>query len=294
MQTITILDKLNNYSKLYKPKQFTVEKVQQDFKTQLSSTYIPKQSANYFSTLESCYKIRMGNMTIYTSIPNTSHKHKKLATFCSFFASFLEYAFQKEPRPLTIYYFPDPTLGNKKVVDSIKPLSPTEINSGLNYGNTIIVYRKQEAPKVLIHELVHAYGLDHGVDIHEPLITSSVPIRFTETYTELLASILFVEFSRRTDRATAFDKMFAHFKVQSDKIMCMYNYRKGTNFAQDTHVYEYIIAKSALCQHLGADINRVSALLCGPKVTFNAALTEAIQKYMDQHSCGFRALPKSI
>ena len=288
----SILDKFANYCRKFVPAEFTSQHVKKDFKEIVASSYIPKQSADYIGSLDTCYKISVGNITIYT----TSHSHKKLATFCNLFASFLEYAFQKEPRPLTIYYIPDPSLGNKKLVDATKPLSPHEINSGLNYGNTIIVYRRQEAAKVLIHELIHAYGIDHGVQVAfpSPKLSSSVPIRFTETYTELLASILFTEFSRRADRTTAFEKLFTHFKVQADKIMCLYNYRNGTPFTQDTHVFEYIIAKSALCQHMGANIHHVAAILCGPKTAFNTALTKAITHYMDRHSCGFRALPKSI
>ena len=276
---MNILKKFELFRRNFKPKEFAVAKVL------LFKSSIPSQVPDGY-----CYKINIGNIIIYTS----SHSHNKLATFCSFFASFLEYCFKKDSFPLKIYYFPDSKLGKKTLIDCTKPLSPKEINSGLNYNNVIVVYRKEEAPKVIIHELIHAYNLDHGVylDIQNLNIRSSVPIRFTETYTELLASFLFVEYARKADRAIAFNNMFLHFKAQADKIMCVYGTK--LSFEQDTHVFEYIIAKSALCQYLDANIEKVDDILYGTKTLFNNALSQAVEIFMKTNECSLRALPKSI
>ena len=41
-----------------------------------------------------------------------------------------------------------------------KNLSSININSGLSYSNNIIIYRKEELLKVLIHEIIHILDID--------------------------------------------------------------------------------------------------------------------------------------
>lgn len=285
-----LLDMLQEYRKSYVIPNFKIDRIKKQFL--FLSDYIPPMTKQFIDNINACYKITIGNYTIYTT--THSSKLRKLATFCCFFGSFLEHAFKKAPMQLQIYYFPDPSLGIKKLIESNRTsLSPNEINSGLNYGNKIVIYRRQEAAKVLIHELIHAYGIDVGVKINKSFnIESSVPIRFTETYTELLASILFVEYARKKNRQLAFENLFKHFQMQADKIMCMFWI--NSKFKQDTHVFEYVIAKSALC--INSDISEIEKLFetHTSKSIFCEKLEMAISKYIENYVCGFRALPKSI
>ena len=45
-------------------------------------------------------------------------------------------------------------------IDCSKKLSSININSGLSYENNIIIYRKEELLKVLIHEMIHILDID--------------------------------------------------------------------------------------------------------------------------------------
>jgi hypothetical protein len=74
------------------------------------------------------------------------------------------------------------------------PITPAHINGGYTYhGNnqTIMIYRAEDATRVLIHELQHAAGLDHldaGVDL-------------VEAETEAWAELLYCGFLSRGDAA---------------------------------------------------------------------------------------------
>ena len=44
--------------------------------------------------------------------------------------------------------------------DCEKKLTSININSGLSYENNIIIYRKEELLKVLVHEMIHILDID--------------------------------------------------------------------------------------------------------------------------------------
>jgi len=75
------------------------------------------------------------------------------------------------------------------------------INSGMTFGNTVIVWRTEEMVKVFIHEMVHLLKLDMGTDGNIILgrILDSMSIYFSddsiyslgEAYTETVAKIIY-------------------------------------------------------------------------------------------------------
>ena len=90
------------------------------------------------------------------------------------------------------------------------PLDAEHANTGMSYHcvrtNDVIVYRREEWFKVLIHELFHAFGLSfiesdmpRGVDaamqaMLQKMYAISHPVRIYETYCEIWARILTVLF----------------------------------------------------------------------------------------------------
>jgi hypothetical protein len=89
----------------------------------------------------------------------------------------------------------------KKVPDTKGDVfSPNHVNTGFTQScptdtNEIIIYRHEEWFKVLIHELIHAFGLDFNtsgdVDIRKIFnIPSDIPIYLFEAYTEFWARLL--------------------------------------------------------------------------------------------------------
>ncbi len=171
--------------------------------------------------------------------------------------------FNTEPlsRPRIFYA---PVMGAKAVVDPMRDLSCDEVNSGVTYSNAaspndkiILLFRRQEAIKVLMHELLHALNKDilRSKDARASAelttriaLTSSVPVLLNETYTETLASFLYSTLLCHGDPSAtrkAHADMKRHFLAQAEKLMCIY-YSKGRGMSQRTHVFEYYIAKAAL------------------------------------------------
>ena len=83
------------------------------------------------------------------------------------------------------------------------PLTPLHVNSGVTYHNmhdtikNVIVYRKEEVFKVLMHELIHAYELDISrmseaieMPIRNAFGKSGVVLRINESITDTLACML--------------------------------------------------------------------------------------------------------
>jgi hypothetical protein len=107
-----------------------------------------------------------------------------------------------------IYYYPTPfkkkysTLSKSK--SSSYGLTPREVNSGVTFleqqhnhshkNGKIILFRKEEVYKVLVHELIHSFHLDYQLVVHSMRLTkdicSNYPVLLNEVYTECLATMI--------------------------------------------------------------------------------------------------------
>lgn len=284
MEKENILDRLANFKKsflLQAPKHVEKSKIRVPNHI-LNSIYIPDIAKAGFD-VDIATTISFDNLNIITSSPK-----RKFVAYCQLFSRFFE---QETGQKMlwTIYYFPSPNLGPKVLPNPSIPLGSRDINSGVTFHlhNSIVIYREEEANKVLIHELIHAYRLDEGINLKSvPYVpTSKVPIRFTETYTELLAALLYTELNRgKLARNTAFTNLFAHFNKQAEKVLCTYT----TKFHQDTHVFEYIIAKNALVQALPFLDDLLP--LFDNHALFSLNLKNAITDYMKNFKCYLSSL----
>ena len=79
------------------------------------------------------------------------------------------------------------------------PIGPCNCNSGWSDGQNVVVYRREEIFKVIIHELLHHYQLDtpdrtnkcHGAWVTGAILRDiDKPILVSETSTEVVAEIL--------------------------------------------------------------------------------------------------------
>lgn len=87
----------------------------------------------------------------------------------------------------------------------IKPLGPTNVNGGLCYFNynIIILWRKEELKKVIIHELLHSLKIDKDLIVNERVFSKTMREYFklnkhfgvNESYTETMACIYNCVFS---------------------------------------------------------------------------------------------------
>lgn len=185
----------------------------------------------------------------------------------------LKILFKRENYEQNIIYF---EIDEKKKFPKIKKsaLGPDNVNSGLTFLDThkngnIILYRKQEVLKVLIHELIHSNLIDSNIIFSKNLKEFSnkfcvnYNILLNEAFTESFATIinLFYIHIICNFNIKELDNMFYNELYYSDyicsKIINFYNIvkisdvlKKGnyckSNFPQKTNVFAYYILKNIL------------------------------------------------
>lgn len=228
-----------------------------------------------------------GNWELYCS-----ESKKQFIQIICLISAFFEDIGYKTNGPLRIIYVPEYLQGKKKVPSNHQVLGPIEVNSGFTYDNNlIIVYRREESSKVLIHELIHAYKLDADVRVTTPdnvKINSSVEIRYAETYTELLSGLIYITIlNKHIDLPTKYAKLREHYIKQAEKILCVYSH---DTLNQHTHVFEYIVAKAALVKEYN-DLKTLTSIYESNKI-FSEALSNVLKKNIFGTYCELSSLPK--
>jgi hypothetical protein len=167
----------------------------------------------------------------------------------------------------------------KKILTTIDNiLCPDNVNSGSTMrGDTIMIWRFEEVYKVLIHELVHFYGIDFyigdiGYDKLENYISNNFCLsgfdRPNEAYTETLAVLLhtlFISVYMKENYSLLLRKELIHSCIQVNKILDFFNfktiddmYKKNSSTCdaeidQRTSVFSYYILKTSLL----FDVNKI-------------------------------------
>jgi hypothetical protein len=230
------------------------------------------------------YKKRVVNVNFYEKQkPNVGVFSKKVRMICMWFYIMTAYTKSKFAENLTIdLYMSD----HKKILPKKGDIiSYINVNSGFSLlsamNGHIVIYRREEWFKVLIHECFHALGLDFSTlngdllnDLNHSLNKSfsiDTQLRIYESYTEFWAEIMnvaFVAFDTLHDKQNA--RLFGLYwegymyieKVHSLTMMVKildflgFSYEDFCNpkmhakirkrFKQKTHVLEYFILKGIL------------------------------------------------
>jgi hypothetical protein len=171
------------------------------------------------------------------------------------------------PRPLAIHVFL--TDYKKEFPSESVLLTPFNVNTGVTiYGKTILVYRKEEVIKVLIHELIHFFGIDHMHVSHDnehelqQIFSLQNHVYLTESYTDFLACTSNVMlYSVLSSKGTllslksflrSFSSNLAHEKLyifeQASRVLHHQNYCDDIkhNYSEKTHVIAYYIIKAVM------------------------------------------------
>jgi hypothetical protein len=99
---------------------------------------------------------------------------------------------------ITLYYYP--TRFRKTLHIRDKTIAPINVNSGYTqHGNTIIVFRREEHEKVIIHELIHALDIDDCSRYFDYWMTAGERMfcannRYFEAYTEYIATMIWLDY----------------------------------------------------------------------------------------------------
>lgn len=163
-----------------------------------------------------------------------------------------------QEKKMIIYWFPTPF--TKRIPSHPKEsLDVEEINSATTFhspNNFVSIFRREEAPKVLIHELVHFFELDallRSTDFgYTKRFKLRVPCLICETYSEIVAFLLnmeYVSLSTGRDINELFIMERAFSTIQVKKILEFFNISEIDEFYKirsNTNVFTYYILKTAL------------------------------------------------
>ena len=170
------------------------------------------------------------------------------------------YNTQETVKTLDIFLFLTP-LTKKLPINSIDILGPEHCNSAVTFAcatsGELLIYRKEEWKKTLIHELFHSLCLDFSMANNKKLqkkikklfdIKSELLI--SETYCEFWATILnssFCAFSFLTDKTNSEDFiLFAEFSILIEKIFSLFQVVKALDFMGLK--YETLIKKDKISE----------------------------------------------
>ena len=152
-------------------------------------------------------------------------------------------------------------------------LSPNNVNSGVSYLNNIVIFRKEEMLKLLIHELIHALDIDNKFETSQDIIKilelfniNNSKLLVNESYVEtwaIIINIFLVLYEKKT-RGTKEHKIklfkkyikkeVVHSLQQCSKLCMFYNiddfnkiYRKNKNtikYVDGVNTFSYHIIKT--------------------------------------------------
>lgn len=127
-------------------------------------------------------------------------------------------------------------------------ISPINVNGGSSYKNStesISIYRREEATKVLIHEFIHALGLDinipESVDKSVELLTGIVDARLYEAYTEAIAEWLYMLYTKKL----FWQKQLDYSRDRAYKLIKHFN----GDWKETTAAFSYYVMKYILLTH---------------------------------------------
>lgn len=168
--------------------------------------------------------------------------------------------------PIKIFWFP--TKFKKILPNDKKSLDVNEINSActIHYNNIpnsyVVLYRREEAKKVLFHELVHLFHLDAYIPsileykIREKYnLNLMLPCSLAETYAEFMGCLLNIYYlsngnTEIFNKYLAIEQAFSLYQV--NKILNFFkidDINDLNNLKSDTNLMTYYFLKTALITH---------------------------------------------
>ena len=151
--------------------------------------------------------------------------------------------------PVRVVYYSNPQ--PRISPDPNKPVGPEHINGGLTIqcnAQEIVIYRREEDTRVLIHELLHASCSD-PYDAPTPYIESN-----TEAWAEIIYCAIMAKGS-----PTAFDTFFQKQLVYAEKQMQSLEKYHGVKSAQD-YAWRYYNGKRDVWRSLGIELPKIAPL----------------------------------
>ena len=146
---------------------------------------------------------KCNEINIHINVCYSTESEKEIKEFLQIvtgIVSFMDHcSHNEEINKLTLSFY---LLDDKKEVHDVKILGPNEVNGGatiMTDNPSIVMWRKEEILKVLIHELVHTFAYDHSREGDEASLVkhyqqkydvSSQVLNIFEAYTEIWAELI--------------------------------------------------------------------------------------------------------
>jgi hypothetical protein len=221
-----------------------------------------QQHAETENLIKSIYEMDNINLVLYEIENKPSINVNKIIHIIKFMRSLLCTNMEKKKEKMEIIIFAG--YQKKLFPKNSKYLCPDNINSG-STGNKIMIWRKEELNKVLIHELIHFFRIDY-YSVNEPFIENYLINTYNimgidssnESYTEALAILIhsiYYSIYTKCDLQWILDNELTFTMFQIGKILDFYNFDNINELGykpiyQKTSVLSYFIVKGSLLFNL--------------------------------------------
>jgi hypothetical protein len=218
-----------------------------------NSKFLPEEIKKDMETYPNILKLRVDNLDYFIYGKKNSEeivKIKKILKSLSMINNFLRIETKNIDKTISVIIYLTPF--KKEFSGDI--LQPININSGVTEEmKRILIFREEEWTKVLIHELIHAYGFDKYQFIKNPLVMGDdiLDEAITEFYAILLHS-KWISIVSEIDYKSILRYEIAFSILQSLKLLSFLKIKNNEDFISfkdkkirmDTSAFSYFIIKT--------------------------------------------------
>jgi hypothetical protein len=281
-----------------------------EYKILFSTRFVTKKIIDYIvENTHSISLITKPNYSITTFLNNDTDEtniESEIYEMEKRVVSFIQWI-QPTPDQLPIRIFWFPTKFKKKIPTDKKSLDVNEINSActIHYqiipNSYVVLYRREEAKKVLFHELVHLFHLDANIPSsleykirNRYNLNLRLPCSLAETYAEFMGCLLNIYYISNGipelfHTYLAIEQAFSLYQVNKIlKFFYIDNINDLSKLNSDTNLMTYYFLKTALITH--ENITDFFYSLMKNKLLLDEKFLPFFEKYLDN----LQNLPKYL
>lgn len=235
------------------------------FKAEFKGAYRIKEIIDYIDEITDVYHYEYKNLIIDVYYRKNKdrldiNKLQRVVMRCQQIAN------QKKVFKIRLFLSPA-----KKIIDTHKILTADNANSGFTFPsrNEIYIFREEEYPKVLLHELIHHIEMVDNQNYKESNkialrkhfnITDDTILILNETIVELWALILHILFISREyklDFKKLFDLELKYSLFKTYQILKLKETYKNKKWCDRCNIYSYIVFKTIILMNINEFLDKV-------------------------------------
>lgn len=235
------------------------------FKAEFKGAYRIKEIIDYIDEITDVYHYEYKNLIIDVYYRKNKdrldiNKLQRVVMRCQQIAN------QKKVFKIRLFLSPA-----KKIIDTHRILTADNANSGFTFPsrNEIYIFREEEYPKVLLHELIHHIEMVDNQNYKESNkialrkhfnITDDTILILNETIVELWALILHILFISREyklDFKKLFDLELKYSLFKTYQILKLKETYKNKKWCDRCNIYSYIVFKTIILMNINEFLDKV-------------------------------------